>query len=232
MLHNLLSGRRNMSSLAPVSAANEVEMETRDASPAHFLIKFDSFSFLHKRGIGKIVTREFKSGKYKWRLVIYPNGHGTGKDEESYVSVYLAIADTYDLPSNWEVTAFFSICLFDHVSGKYRYSIGRARRFHALKTEWGFEKFISKKNLTDPSNGYIVDDKCVLGAEVFVNENKAVTQCLSGKSVAEFKILYFSTMKLFRFLKRIFYYFMLFHLFILIVALVMEIGKKIESLAE
>ncbi|KAL3637484.1 hypothetical protein CASFOL_018652 [Castilleja foliolosa] len=78
------------------------------------------------------------------------------------------------------------------------YYIGRARRFHALKQEWGFKKFISKKDLTDPSNGYIVDDKCVFGAEVIVNENKAVTECMSLKSVEykhEFKISNFSTCK-------------------------------------
>ncbi|KAL3641562.1 hypothetical protein CASFOL_012377 [Castilleja foliolosa] len=179
-------------------------METREASPAHFLIKIDSFSLLQKHGIQKLETMEFKSGEYKWRLVIYPNGHGTGKDDKAadYVSVYLAITNTTALPSNWEVNATYSICVFNHVSDKYCYSLGRARRFHALNQEWGFNKFISKKDLTDPSNGYIVDDKCVFGAEVFVNENKAVAECMFLKSVdkelpykREFKISNFSTLK-------------------------------------
>ncbi|EYU41000.1 hypothetical protein MIMGU_mgv1a026528mg, partial [Erythranthe guttata] len=43
------------------------------------------------------------------------------------------------------------------------------RRFQAMKSEWGISKFISKKFMSDPSNGYLVDDNCVLGAEVFVN---------------------------------------------------------------
>ncbi|KAL3641568.1 hypothetical protein CASFOL_012383 [Castilleja foliolosa] len=77
-----------------------------------------------------------------------------------------------------------------------------ARRFHALNQEWGFNKFLSKKDLTDPSNGYIVNDKCVFGAEVFVNENKAVAECMFLKSVdkelpykREFKLTNFSSLK-------------------------------------
>ncbi|KAL3641578.1 hypothetical protein CASFOL_012393 [Castilleja foliolosa] len=135
------------------------------------------------------------------RLVIYPNAHGTGNDDKDYVSVYLAITNTSALPSNWEVNATFSICLFNHSSGNCPYSLGRAQRFHALKQEWDFNKFISKKDLTDPSNGYVVDDKFVFGAEVFVNENKAVTECMSAKSIGkdpykwEFKISNFSELK-------------------------------------
>ncbi|KAL3655343.1 hypothetical protein CASFOL_001129 [Castilleja foliolosa] len=189
-----------MSSLAPVVAA-DVEMETREASPAHFLVKIDPFSLLHKRGIDKLETTEFKSGAYKWRLVIYPNGHGTGKEGEGYVSVYLAMADKASLPSNWEVNATFSVCLFNHISDNYCCSLGRARRFSELNPERGFMKFMSKKTLTDPSNGYVVDDKCIFGAEVYVNENKAITQCLSVKNVypepykQEFMISNFSTLK-------------------------------------
>ncbi|KAL3642069.1 hypothetical protein CASFOL_012884 [Castilleja foliolosa] len=182
-----------MSSMAPA----DVEMETREASPAHFLIKIDSFSLLDKHGIDKIESKQFEVGYDKWRLIIYPNG----KDEEGYVSVYLAIAGTDNLLSNWEVNATFSICLFNHFSGNYSYSLGRARRFHALKQKWGFEKFISIQKLTHPSNGYVVDDKCVFGVEVFVNENEAVTECLSVKSVdevpykREFRITNFSTLE-------------------------------------
>ncbi|KAL3641552.1 hypothetical protein CASFOL_012367 [Castilleja foliolosa] len=159
----------------------EVEMETRVESPVHFLIKIDSFSIFFKNGIDKFETKEFESGEYKWRLVIYPNGRG--KDGEGYVSVYLAMTNTNALTSNLEVNATFSIFLFNHFSGNFCYSLGRARQFHALKQEWGFIKFISKKDFTDPLNGYLVDDKCGFGAEVFVHKTKAVIECLSLKSV-------------------------------------------------
>ena len=46
--------------------------------------------------------------------------------------------------------------------------MGRERRFHEMKLEWGFDQFIPLKAFNDASNGYLVDDTCVVGAEVFV----------------------------------------------------------------
>ncbi|KAL8048882.1 hypothetical protein ABFX02_07G096100 [Erythranthe guttata] len=82
-------------------------METREASPTHFLIKTESF---YKSGMDKFETNEFVAGDYKWRLIIHPNGDGTVKYCD-YVSVYLAMADTSSLPANWEVNVVFSISL-------------------------------------------------------------------------------------------------------------------------
>lgn len=50
------------------------------------------------------------------------------------------------------------------------------RRFHSMKLEWGFDKFMPLTTFTDPSNGYLVNDTCVVGAEVYVRREK-----LSGK---------------------------------------------------
>ncbi|GFQ02799.1 ubiquitin carboxyl-terminal hydrolase 12 [Phtheirospermum japonicum] len=132
------------------------------------------------------------------KLIIYPNGQG---DSLGYVSVYLEIVDISALPANWEANVVFSICLFNQISCNYIYSLGRTRRFLKMKTEWGFPKFISKKCLMDPSNGYLVDDKCVFGAEVFVHENKAVTDFLNVKDMTysprklELKVPSFSELK-------------------------------------
>jgi hypothetical protein len=44
----------------------------------------------------------------------------------------------------------------------------RVRRFHNLKTEWGIAQLLSHKTFNDSSNGYLVNDTCVFGVEVFV----------------------------------------------------------------
>ena len=56
---------------------------------------------------------------------------------------------------------------------------GRVRRFHNLKTEWGFAQLISHDTFNDPSNGYLVDDSCVFGVEVFVIEATCKGESLS-----------------------------------------------------
>lgn len=57
--------------------------------------------------------------------------------------------------------------------------IGKSRRFNALSPKGGFPGLITKKRLMDPRNGYIVDDNCVFGGEVFVMKPKTrVVECL------------------------------------------------------
>ncbi|KAI3459822.1 hypothetical protein Pfo_016485 [Paulownia fortunei] len=164
----------------------EFTMETRDASPAHFLIKIESFSLLSEYGIQKYESREFVAGDYKWRLIIYPDGQESENDDK-HISVYLAMAGTSSLPVDWEVNAIFSFFLLNQISDKYLCFRGKMRRFHAMIPKWGFSKLISKKSLTDQSNGYLVDDNCVFGAEVFVNKSQRVIECVSLKITVPYK---------------------------------------------
>lgn len=57
----------------------------------------------------------------------------------------------------------------------------KERRFHAMKLDWGFDQFLSIKAFTEASNGFLVDDTCVLGAEVFVSKERSMGkgECLS-----------------------------------------------------
>ncbi|KAL7145553.1 hypothetical protein ABFS83_07G092300 [Erythranthe nasuta] len=157
--------------------------ETREAPPAHFLIKIESFSLLDDCGVEKYETKEFVAGNHKWRLVIYPNGDNNNEKDGDYISVKLAMVDTSSMPKNWEVNAIVNIFLYNQISGNYIYSPGRPRPFQITQSEWGFSKFISKKSMFDPSNGYLMNDSCVFGAEVFVVKREAVTECLSLNSV-------------------------------------------------
>lgn len=45
---------------------------------------------------------------------------------------------------------------------------GTVRCSHGLKTQWGFPQLFSLKNFRKRSNGFLVDDSCTLGAEVYV----------------------------------------------------------------
>ncbi|KAL2456946.1 TRAF-like family protein [Forsythia ovata] len=168
---------------------DEVTVETRDLLPSHFLFKIESFSLLSKHGIDKYESSEFESGDYKWKLIIYPNGRKTEREDGTdHISVYLAISETSSLPACWDVNAVFSIFLFNHKLDNFLSVRGRVRRFHSLKPEWGFSTFIQTETLIDPSSGYLVDDTCVFGAEVFVVKNKGTKECLSLlKAIDPFK---------------------------------------------
>lgn len=59
-------------------------------------------------------------------------------------------------------------------------AVGKERRFHKMKLERGFDQFISLKALRDAANGFLVDDTCVFGAEVFVCKERTTDkgECL------------------------------------------------------
>ena len=56
---------------------------------------------------------------------------------------------------------------------------GAIRRFNDINCEWGFAKFLPLDTFNDASQGYLVNNCCVFGAEVFVHERSVKRQCLS-----------------------------------------------------
>ncbi|XP_049414550.1 uncharacterized protein LOC125877246 [Solanum stenotomum] len=162
-------------------------MEVRDASPAHYLLKIESFSLLSESGIDKFESNEFEAGGHKWRMIVYPDGN-TDENGSGHISVYLAISGTTSLPANWEVNAIFTFFLFNQLRDNYLSVRGKMRRFQSFKCLWGLAKFISHNTFKEASNGYLVNDKCVLGAEIFVVQRQAIGECLSMvKSTDSFK---------------------------------------------
>ncbi|KAL0388942.1 UNVERIFIED_CONTAM: Squamosa promoter-binding-like protein 1 [Sesamum radiatum] len=59
-------------------------------------------------------------------------------------------------------------------AGGYSDTAENGRRFHQMKPEWGFDKFIPHSAFNDSTNGYLVNDTCVFGAEVYVCQEKLI----------------------------------------------------------
>ncbi|KAK1578368.1 hypothetical protein Q3G72_029756 [Acer saccharum] len=55
---------------------------------------------------------------------------------------------------------------------------------------FGIAKFIDLNTFSDPWNGYLIDDTCVFGVEVFVVENSFKEECLS---MMQEPIMYYHT---------------------------------------
>ncbi|KAF6144062.1 hypothetical protein GIB67_011856 [Kingdonia uniflora] len=151
----------------------------RDVPPTHYTFKVESFSVLSNSSIEKYESCDFEAGGYKWKLLMYPKGNKNGK---GYVSLYLEIADMGSLLPGWEVNVIFRFFLFDQIGDKYLTftdNEGIVRRFHAMKTQWGISQLIPLSTLEEPSNGYLVDDACVFGAEVFVCKSNGKGESLA-----------------------------------------------------
>ncbi|XP_038684114.1 MATH domain and coiled-coil domain-containing protein At2g01790-like [Tripterygium wilfordii] len=153
----------------------------RDLPPAHFMFKIESFSSLAEAELEKYETDVFEVGGYKWSLIFYPNGKKNA-NADNHIFLYLVIKETEKLPACWEVNATFKFFVFDHIRDKYltiEGCKGSMKRFHAIKTEWGFAQFLSLDSLKNASTGYLVGDSCTFGAEIFVVKSSCKLECLS-----------------------------------------------------
>ena len=75
----------------------------------------------------------------------------------------------YTYYGSWPIPTFWGLRLCNLVF-RLCYLDLMEKRFHKEKHEWGFDEFISLKEFKGSPKGYLVDDTCVFGAEVFVKE--------------------------------------------------------------
>ena len=64
-------------------------------------------------------------------------------------------------------------------SSTYLDADSKASHFNVIKTRRGIAQFLSLDELKDPCNGYLMDDCCIFGAEVFVIKYSGKGECLS-----------------------------------------------------
>ncbi|VFQ89378.1 unnamed protein product [Cuscuta campestris] len=163
---------------------------SRDIPPSHFIFMIRSFSQLTKSGIDRLESGVFEASQKKWKLCVYTKARYNIKakngdeddDDEHYISLCLRIVDTDSLPRGWEVHARFTFFVYDQINDKYltiQDGGEKVRRFHYMKTQWGLDQFLPLSIFNNPSNGYLVDDTCAFGAEVFVVSNAPKRECLS-----------------------------------------------------
>ncbi|GER25742.1 TRAF-like family protein [Striga asiatica] len=175
-----------------------VSRSISDTPPNHYGLKIQSFSLLAKNNIDKYTSSEFEAGGYKWKLVVHPNGN-KNKDINDHLSIYLMISEeSNSLGPGWEIRAVFRLFLLDQNRDAYltlQDTVRNGRRFHKMKPECGFDKFLPLATFKDPANGYLVDDSCVFGAEVYVCLEK-----LTGKgeslSMVKDPIIYKNTWRI------------------------------------
>ncbi|XP_026384233.1 MATH domain and coiled-coil domain-containing protein At3g58340-like [Papaver somniferum] len=100
----------------------------------------------------------FTIGPHKWRLLAFRRGC----DMNGYLSLYVVAVEC----KNWRF-AKFSVAVIDQTNDKntLRKDTEDMFRFTEVESDWGFDEFIQLKELKDPSNGYIVNDACIVEVE-------------------------------------------------------------------
>ncbi|KAL9451365.1 hypothetical protein AB3S75_013015 [Citrus x aurantiifolia] len=161
---------------------NAISREKRSLPPADYSLKIESFKLLSESTVESFESGVFKSGGYNWKLVFYPNGkkNDGGKD---HLSLYLKIDDSNPhSDGTWNVNVYYKLFVYDQLSNQYlvvQDAKAPMRGFDRRKGEWGFGKFLDLATFNEPSNGYLVDESCVFGAEVYVVKQTGFEEILS-----------------------------------------------------
>ncbi|KAI3497387.1 hypothetical protein L1887_39957 [Cichorium endivia] len=190
-------------------------LSTTKREPAHYMLKIESFSILSEDETIKIESDVFEASGHKWRLDLYPNGNEE-EEADGYISLYLIICNTESFSSGWNVHVDVKFFVYDHVRHKYvifQDVGGKGINFHENQIKWGFDELISQEHFKKSCKGYLFNDSCVFGLEVFaIPVYTQKDRCLSmlkppetmntytwrvdnfsdvtGKSTSEFNILY------------------------------------------
>ncbi|KAI3675348.1 hypothetical protein L1987_84937 [Smallanthus sonchifolius] len=182
MYRSRISRKKDMEALETMTLSRSVSVSSGNNEPAHYKLKIESFSLLSEAGIEIYESDVFEASGYKWKLEVYPNGNEK-EFVNDHISVYLVICDTKNLEKDWEVHVYFKILIYDHIRHNYltiQGGDGKRARFHEKKTRWGFRKLISLDSFKEAENGYLFNDSCEFGAEVFVvPKYTQKDQCLS-----------------------------------------------------
>ncbi|KAK0594862.1 hypothetical protein LWI29_001324 [Acer saccharum] len=126
----------------------------RNAPPSHYLMEIESFSLLKASNI-EFTSDNFDAGDYKWSK--------NGKDR---ISIYLELVQTSSLPAGWEVNVISKFFIFNYLQNKYLSIKDWCEyRYHEMNTSFVIAGFINQETFSNPMNGYIFYDTCVLGVE-------------------------------------------------------------------
>ncbi|KAG8387302.1 hypothetical protein BUALT_Bualt02G0007200 [Buddleja alternifolia] len=147
--------------VVPDGTDNTAESQpVEDNRTAKYTWRIENFS---KSSVKRLYSDIFELGDHKWRILIFPKGNNA-----DFLSMYLDVADSANLPYGWSRYAHFSLTVVNQVHTKYSVRKETQHQFNARENDWGFTSFMSLGELYDPSRGFLVNDTCVIEAEVAV----------------------------------------------------------------
>ncbi|KAK9283434.1 hypothetical protein L1049_011676 [Liquidambar formosana] len=131
-----------------------------DPPSARFTWTIENFTRLNAK---KLYSDVFYVGGYKWRVLIFPKGNNV-----DHLSMYLDVADSATLPYGWSRYAQFSLAVINQIHNKFTVRKDTQHQFNARESDWGFTSFMPLSELYDPGRGYLVNDTCIVEADVAV----------------------------------------------------------------
>ncbi|KAJ6983837.1 LOW QUALITY PROTEIN: hypothetical protein NC653_026603 [Populus alba x Populus x berolinensis] len=129
-----------------------VDAQSVDDPPsARFTWTIDNFSRFNTKKL------------YSDAILVFPKGNNV-----DHLSMYIDVADSTNLPYGWSRYAQFSLTVINQLHQKYSIRKDTQHQFNARESDWGFTSFMPLGELYDPGRGYLVNDSCIVEADVAV----------------------------------------------------------------
>ncbi|KAF3524386.1 hypothetical protein F2Q69_00049422 [Brassica cretica] len=123
-------------------------------------------------------SRSFGVAGVNWRLLAYPKGD----KNDGHLSLYLEFEDPASLPPGWSRDVKFTLALVTKAQGKtsistfvcksfeltFCFVAGGQCCFDAKNKTWGYTQFVSLAKLHEKSEGFLVNNRLIILAELHV----------------------------------------------------------------
>ncbi|RAL37585.1 hypothetical protein DM860_000279 [Cuscuta australis] len=138
---------------------------------AKFTWMIKNFSLL---GTKDLYSLTFLVNENKWKLHLYPQG----RDADHHLFLFLCVANSSSLPAEWSIPTKYSLSIINQIDPSKTIKIESENTFHSGANGWGPSRFIELRKLHDKSEGYLVEDTCLIEAEVYASPPSKDIVCL------------------------------------------------------
>ncbi|KAL0433504.1 UNVERIFIED_CONTAM: Ubiquitin carboxyl-terminal hydrolase 13 [Sesamum latifolium] len=131
-----------------------------DAQSVKITWRIKDFSRL---SVTKLYSSTYELGDFKWRMLIFPRGNNV-----DFLSMYMGFIGSADVPYGWSRYVDFSLTVVNQFHSSNSIRKETKHQLNAGEGDWGFKSFMPLNDLYDTSRGFIVNDICVIEAEIAV----------------------------------------------------------------
>ncbi|XP_028775409.1 MATH domain and coiled-coil domain-containing protein At3g58210-like [Neltuma alba] len=132
--------------------------EPRDVTCKKVVWTINNFSTL--RTNHQHHSEVFTMGRCAWKIALY-----RGRQDGKYLAIFLEVADLSALPHGWSISAAYTFTVVNQASIEKSERRAFYKKFCADSNSWGYPSFMDLATLQNPSNGYILNDICIVEVE-------------------------------------------------------------------
>ncbi|CAJ2632160.1 unnamed protein product [Trifolium pratense] len=132
-----------------------------------FTWKIENFSRFNIRE--EVYSEPFVLGGYP---CLFPRGDGIDDHLPIYLEAVQMQTNYANMSNGWSRDVKFKLVVFNQLDSYMNITLtGSNDKFNSSATSLGYKSCITLDELYDPNNGFIENDSCIVGAEVFVCES-------------------------------------------------------------